>query len=82
MSVGNVLGSNLLNVLFVVGLVAMINPLKVDTDSLHVHFPVMLGFSAILLPIAWTQYKITRIEGTFLLAGFVGYLVYLVQPYI
>lgn len=82
MSVGNVLGSNLVNVLFVVGLVAMINPLQVDTDSLQIHFPVMLGFSAILLPIAWTQYKITRLEGTLLIAGFIGYLVYLVQPYI
>ncbi len=82
MSVGNVLGSNLLNVLFVVGLVAMINPLQVDTDSLHVHFPVMLGFSALLLPIAWTKYQISRLEGSILLAGFIGYLVYLVQPYI
>lgn len=82
MSVGNVLGSNLLNVLFVVGLVSIINPLKVDTASLEVHFPVMLGFSAILLPIAWTQYQITRVEGCLLLLGFTGYLTYLSLPYL
>ena len=82
MSVGNVLGSNLLNVLFVVGMVSMINPLQVDPASLDIHLPVMLAFSAVLLPIAWTQYEISRLEGSFLLAGFVGYVVYLVMPYI
>ena len=82
MSVGNVLGSNMLNVLFVVGMVSMINPLTVDTASLEVHFPVMLAFSIVLLPIAWTQYKITRVEGSLLLAGFIGYVTYLVLPYV
>ncbi|MEM8489154.1 MAG: calcium/sodium antiporter [Bacteroidota bacterium] len=82
MSVGNVLGSNMLNVLFVVGLVSMINPLHVDTDSIQIHFPVMLAFCVVLLPLAWTQYRITRLEGSFLLAGFVSYIVYLVLPYV
>ncbi len=82
MSVGNVLGSNLLNVLFVVGLVALIRPLNVDTTAISIHFPVMIGFSILLLPIAWTQYKISRIEGGVLVAGFVAYISYLVFPYI
>jgi cation:H+ antiporter len=82
MSVGNVLGSNLLNVLFVVGLVALIQPLHVDATSLKVHFPVMLAFGVLLLPLAWTRYQITRLEGGVLLTGFVGYLVYLVAPYV
>ncbi len=82
MSVGNVLGSNMLNVLFVVGLVSMINPLSVDTASIQIHFPVMLAFCVILLPIAWTQYRITRLEGSMLLVGFIGYVTYLVLPYV
>lgn len=81
MSMGNVLGSNLLNVLFVIGLVSMIHPLSVETESLTIHFPVMLGFCVILLPLAWTSYRITRLEGGMLLTGFVGYMVYLVLPY-
>ncbi len=81
LSMGNILGSNLLNVLFVVGLVSIIRPLHVDAESLSVHFPVMLAFSLILLPIAWTSYRITRVEGGMLLTGFVSYLVYLVYPY-
>lgn len=82
MSIGNVLGSNLLNVLFVVGLVALIRPLQVDADSLSIHFPVMLGFSALLLPVAWTSYQISRVEGGMLVTVFLGYIVYLIFPYL
>lgn len=82
MSVGNVLGSNLLNVLFVVGSVSIMSPLQVEPSSLTIHFPVMIGFSLLLLPIAWTQYRISRTEGGVLLAGFLGYMVYLVVPYL
>ncbi len=82
MSMGNVLGSNLLNVLFVVGLVSMIRPLTVDTEALAIHFPVMLGFGVLLLPLAWTSYRITRLEGGVLVAAFVGYMVYVVLPYV
>ncbi len=81
MSMGNVLGSNLLNVLFVIGFVAMIHPLTVEPEALSVHFPVMLGFGALLLPLAWTRFQITRLEGGVLLTGFVGYMVYLVLPF-
>jgi cation:H+ antiporter len=82
MSLGNVLGSNLLNVLFVVGLVSMIRPLEVDASALQVHFPVMLAFGIVLLPLAWTHYRISRVEGGVLLASFTGYLVYLIVPYL
>ncbi|MDZ4702011.1 MAG: hypothetical protein SH809_20035, partial [Rhodothermales bacterium] len=82
MSVGNVLGSNLLNILFVIGLVALIQPLQVDADSIRVHFPIMLGFSLLLLPLAWTRFQISRFEGVVLLLGFTGYIVYLVLPYV
>ncbi|MFQ5569128.1 MAG: calcium/sodium antiporter [Rhodothermales bacterium] len=82
MSMGNVLGSNLLNVLFVIGLVSLFRPLTVEPEALSIHFPVMLGFGVLLLPLAWTSYRITRWEGGVLLTGFVGYLVYLVFPYV
>ena len=42
----------------------------------------MLGFCVLLLPLAWTSYRITRLEGSVLLTGFVGYMVYLVLPYL
>jgi cation:H+ antiporter len=82
LSVGNILGSNLLNVLFVVGLVALIRPLQVDPASISIHFPVMIGFTVLLLPLAWTQYRITRLEGGLLVTGFEAYMVYLLGPYV
>jgi cation:H+ antiporter len=78
LSVGNAMGSNLLNVLFVVGLVSMMRPLRVNSMSLNVHFPVMIGFALLLFPLAWTGRRITRLEGTVMLAGFLGYMSYLV----
>ena len=82
LSVGNILGSNLLNVFFVVGLVALIRPLHVEETSLTIHFPVMMLFGILLLPLARTQYRITRVEGGLLIACFVGYIAYLVGPYV
>ena len=46
MSVGNILGSNLLNVLFVVGFVSLFRPLAVEPSALSIHFPVMIVFTA------------------------------------
>jgi cation:H+ antiporter len=82
MSVGNVMGSNLLNVLFVVGILAIFNPLEVEARSLQFDFPVMLGFCGLLLPIAWTDSQISRLGGSVLLVSFLGYLGYLIFPYL
>jgi cation:H+ antiporter len=82
LAVGNAMGSNLLNVLFVVGLVSMMRPLKVNAVSLGVHFPVMIAFALLLFPLAWTGRQITRAEGSFMIASFVGYMGYVVYPYV
>jgi len=78
LSVGNILGSNLLNVLFVVGTVSIMSPLDVEPSTLTIHFPVMLGICVMLLPIAWTRFEITRLEGSVLLATFLSYMTYIV----
>ena len=81
-SVGNVLGSNLINVLFVIGLIAVVEPLSVGQSSLSLHFPVMLGFSVLIFPVMLTSRRITRAEGTLLVLGFTAYIVYLILPFI
>ncbi len=82
LSLGNVLGSNLLNVLFVVGTVSLVSPLDVNPTVIRVHFPIMLGFCVLLLPLAWTGFRITRMEGGVLLVSFMGYMMYLVSPFV
>jgi len=82
MSVGNVMGSNMLNVLFVVGTISIFDPLAVERRSIMIDFPVMIGFCALLLPLVWSNYRISRIGGIVLLTGFFGYLTYLMLPYL
>jgi cation:H+ antiporter len=82
LSVGNVMGSNLLNVLFVVGTISIFDPLEVGPLALRVDFPVMLGFCALLFPITWYDHRISRWGGGVLLAGFAGYMTYLLFPFL
>ncbi len=82
MSVGNVMGSNMLNVLFVVGTLSIFEPLDVEPHSLRIDFPVMIGFCALLLPIAWSEYRISRVGGAVLIVSFLGYMGYLMLPYL
>jgi len=80
-SLGNVLGSNILNVLFVVGVVSIVEPLKVDTRAIRVDFPIMLAFCTLLVPLTWARPRISRLGGTALLVAFAGYMVSLFLPY-
>jgi cation:H+ antiporter len=77
MTVGNVMGSNLLNVLFVVGTLAVAEPIAVAPETIRIHFPVMLGFCALILPLTWWDHEISRLEGAFLVTSFLGFMTYL-----
>jgi len=77
MTVGNVLGSNMLNVLFVVGTLSIADPIPVDPETIRLHFPVMLGFCALIAPITWTKHEISRVEGGLMAASFLGFMVFL-----
>ncbi|MBL8215439.1 MAG: calcium/sodium antiporter [Bryobacterales bacterium] len=73
-ALGNIVGSNIFNVLCIGGLVATINPVKLPEGG-HTDLLVMALLSIVLLPIAIrSQRTITRGEGIFLLAVFVSYL--------
>ncbi len=82
MSVGNVLGSNMLNILFVVGVISLIRPIEVEPVSITQHFPVMIAFSVVIFPLAFFRHAISKVEGVFLLIGFAVYLGWLIFPYV
>jgi len=73
-AVGNVVGSNLFNILMILGLSALITPLAVKSRLIRLDIPVMIGLSALLLLLALTR-GVGRIEGIGLLLGLVIYTV-------
>src|SRR3972149_6335594 len=76
-SVGNVLGSNIFNILAVLGIAAIIQPLRVNNASLRVDMPVMLFFSIFLIPIITWKFALTRGQGVLLLIGYGLYIFWL-----
>ena len=75
-TIGNVVGSNILNVLIILGLAAVICPMKVAKLTVFVDIPVTFGISLLLLLLGLDGI-ISRLDAAVLLAVFVGYLGYL-----
>ena len=78
-AVGNVIGSNMFNMLAVIGVPALIHPVNFDILVLYRDFPVMI---ALTLLMGWMIFvnqanRFTRAEGTILLLCFTGYQVFL-----
>ncbi len=78
-SVGNVLGSNIFNILAVLGISSIIQPLSINTTSLVVDMPVMLFFSIFLIPLITWKFVLTRGQGVFLLMGYGIYVLWLLK---
>ncbi len=77
-SLGNVVGSNFFNLVFVLGVAAAIHPIvsKLDVAS-AVDMGIMIVFTAVLIPLAMGKAVVGRIKGGLLLGGYVGYIAYL-----
>jgi len=73
-AVGNILGSNIMNILAIIGATAVIRPIPVSDGFLDQDFYWMLGLTFILFPILKTGDRVSRMEGIFL---FVGYFTYI-----
>jgi cation:H+ antiporter len=71
---GNIVGSNIYNVLGIGGVTALIAPGAIPAEIVSFHNLVMIGVSVLLLAVAWTGLRIARLEGAILLAGYCGYV--------
>ncbi len=80
LAIGNVVGSNIANLLFILGFSGTLLPggLAVAPGLLTLDIPVMLAVAVVCLPVFYTGYLIRRWEGAVFLAAFVGYITYLV----
>ena len=74
---GNVVGSNVFNLLGILGITALTVPLRIPDEIAAFDIWVMLGAAAILVAAAVSGWRITRAEGAAMLALYAGYLVWL-----
>lgn len=76
-AIGNIIGSNIFNILFVLGVSSVISPLSVSGEVLtDVVFMIVL--TIVLFVFARTGYKIGKMEGVVLAASYIVYLVYII----
>ncbi len=78
-SVGNIIGSNIFNILFVLGIVALIRPVTLNPRVLKFEFPALLIFSFVCFTALRTGYKISRREGLVLFLGYIAFIVILLK---
>jgi len=71
---GNIVGSNIINILGIGGVTALIAPVPVPAAIAGFDAPVMLGVSVLMVLLAVTGLRISRREGALLLAGYAAYL--------
>ena len=76
-TVGNIVGSNILNVLVILGLASAIVPIAVGKSTQKIDAPFMIAISAIFLALGWDG-TITRLDGVVLLVLFASYIGYMI----
>lgn len=76
-TVGNVVGSNILNILIVLGVTALIATMEVELTTIKLDIPFLLGITILMAGFGYTGGTITRSEGILLAIIFLSYLIYL-----
>lgn len=74
---GNVVGSNIFNLLCVLGFTALVHPIAVAPQALALDFWVMLGITLVVLVMLLIGRSLTRLEGAILLSIYLGYVTFL-----
>ena len=74
---GNLIGSNIFNVLGILGLTAIITPVEISPSVFRFDLWVAIGISVAVLPFLTTQLRIERWEGVVLLVAYLGYIAFL-----
>lgn len=73
-ALGNILGSNIFNLLFILGVAGVVGPMTVPEAMLRLDLWVMMGAALVLAPFIWTGRAIGRVMGALLLLGYGGYI--------
>ena len=76
MALGNAIGSNIFNILMVLGIAAALNPITFIRENI-IDIIVLIGFSFIVWLMAWTRRKLSKPEGLVMILLYAGYVVYI-----
>ncbi|MGD6801296.1 calcium/sodium antiporter [Rossellomorea vietnamensis] len=76
-AIGNIVGSNIFNILFVLGAASVISPLAVDS-KIFIDVGLMIIFTIVLLVFSRTSFKVGKVEGIFLVIAYIVYAVYII----
>src|SRR5690606_26493199 len=74
---GNVIGSNIANILLILGLCALVAPLRVSRQLIRLDVPPMIGAGLLTYALAYDG-RISRLDGGVLLVALIGYTTFLV----
>ncbi len=74
---GNIIGSNIYNVLGIGGVTGLVAPVAIPPEIASFDLPIMVGITALMLVFAFTGRAIVRWEGAALIAGYGAYLYFL-----
>lgn len=76
LSVGNITGSNIFNILLIIGVCAVLHPIPVSTQLVQRDMVVMVALSLALFPIMKSGFIISRLEGVLLVGSYVIYMIW------
>lgn len=76
-TIGNIVGSNILNILIILGISSVITTIAVAKSTVFYEIPYMIFITVLLLVFGFTGNSINLFEGILLWAAFIGYLAYL-----
>ena len=76
MALGNVIGSDIFNILFVLGIATAISPISFLMENV-IDIILLIIMSVIVLAFAWTRQQINRKEGILMLLMYAAYMVYI-----
>lgn len=78
-TIGNIVGSNILNILIILGITSLFATLRVAHSTIRCELPFLIGITVLLLVLGYSGYQISRAEGAVLFACFLLYLWYLIR---
>ena len=78
MAIGNVVGSNVFNILMILGVAATVSPISFIMENV-IDIVVLLGFSLLVWLMCFLRKKLDKLEGAIMLLGYAGYMVYIIM---